>query len=65
MCVNGEDMLLIDRFIIDMGMLSYPTNFSAGNLKDLTEGNHQRKDFYAKWQIELIRLARFGPIVLK
>ena len=24
MCVNGEEMLPIDRFIIDMGMLSYP-----------------------------------------
>ena len=22
MCVNGKEMLLIDRFIIDMGMLS-------------------------------------------
>ena len=32
MCVNGEEILLIDRFIIDMGMLSYPADFPAGNL---------------------------------
>ena len=32
MCVNGEEMLLIDRFIIDMGLLSYPADFPVGNL---------------------------------
>ena len=25
--------MLIDRFIIDMGMLSYPADYSAGNLQ--------------------------------
>ena len=35
MCVNGEEILLIDRFIINMGMLSYPADFPAGNLRDI------------------------------
>ena len=32
MCVNGQEILLIDHFIIDMGMLSYPVDFPARNL---------------------------------
>ena len=32
MCVNGEEILLIDHFIIDMGMLTNPADFPAGNL---------------------------------
>ena len=31
MCVNIEEIMLIDRFIIDMGMLSYPADFPVGN----------------------------------
>jgi len=30
--VSGEEILPIDRFIIDMGMLSYPADFPLGNL---------------------------------
>ena len=29
MCVNGEEMLHIDRFMIDIGILSYSADFPA------------------------------------
>ena len=29
MCVNGEETLQIDRFMIDIGILSYPADFPA------------------------------------
>ena len=32
MCVNGEETLHIDRFMIDIGILSYPADFPAGNV---------------------------------
>ena len=32
MCVNGEETLHVDRFMIDVGILSYPADFPDGNV---------------------------------